>query len=738
MPDPKSSVGTKDTALLKEIRDTFDYFCTRWSDIRTEAKRDMRFVSGDPWEPSEKRARQDGEGNWIRPCLVMDELSQYLNAVINNVRQNKRTGKVLPIGAGANDKTASNLEDIIRGIEYGSKAQDAYITGLENQINRSYGAWEVCTEYESDEDDGPRSFNQVLCVKRIANPDTVYPDPDCKEADFSDMMKCFHVTSISHDSFKAKYPNAEIRDFDSEAIQQEAPKWIKLKEIQVGAYWKVKITTRTLVLVDGGAEGPTTHYKDELPEGFKGTILKERRCEQRQVMQYITNGVEVLEENKIPGSYIRIVMVIGKELYVDDGTGSKRMLMSLIRLARDPQMLYNYMRTAEAEVTGMTPKTPYMGAVGQFSTETDWENIHRIPTGYAEYNAKTDATGEQILPPPSRPAYEPAIQPLEIGAEAARRAIQAAMGITALPTAAQRQSEKSGVALERIQTQQQIGSYHFIDNYDRSLQHTWRIMNELVPIYYDTARDVPVRNKKEEHSTLRINDPQYKNPKTGEVEHNVVSGEGAGDHDVTISTGPSYESQREEAAAYADTLANIPGVFPQIGDLLTKLRNLGPIGDEIAERLTPPQYQSKDGQPPIPPQAMQMIQQGAAKLQAAETFIHQLQTELAKLQKEKDGKIVDNEYNLKVVDKNNETKIAIAEISTKAQDKLERMQMAMEAWLDAHGSAHEAGMQASEQAHEKDLAQQQQDAAAQTQQSDQSHDQTMAAQSQEEPAATGA
>jgi hypothetical protein len=712
MPNARSSVGTGDEKLLKEIRDTFDYFVTRWSDTRSEAKKDMKFVAGDPWEPSEKRARQDGEGNWVRPCLVMDELSQYLNQVINNVRQNKRTGKVIPEGAGANDKTAENLENIIRGIEYGSKAQAAYITGLENQIQRSYGAWEICTEYESNENAGPRSFNQVLCVKRIANPDTVYPDPDAKEADFSDMMKCFKVTSISHDSFKAKYPDAEIRDFDSEHMEA-APRWIKLKEIQVGEYWKIKIKPRTLVLVDGGAEGPTTHWKDELPKNFNGAILKERKCEQRQVCQYITNGIEILEENELPGNYIRIVIVIGKELWIDDGTGSKRVLLSLIRLARDPQMLYNYMRTAAAEVVGMTPKTPYLGVVGQFSTETDWQNIHKIPVAYAEYNAKTENTGEQILPPPQRLPYEPQIQPLEIGAEAARRAIQAAMGITALPTAAQRQSEKSGVALERIQTQQSIGSYHFIDNYDRSLEHTWRMLAELVPIYYDTARDVPVRNKKEEHATLRINDPQYMNPKTNQVEHNLVSGEGAGDHDVTISTGPSYDSQREEAAAYADTLANIPGVFPQIGDLLTKLRNLGPIGDEIAERLTPPQYQSKDGQPPIPPQAMQVIQQGAAKLQAAETFIQQLQTELAKLQKEKDGKVVDNEYNLKVVKANNETKIAIAEISTKAQNTLERARMAMEAWLDAHGAAHEAGLQATEHAHEKDLASQAQDAAAQ-------------------------
>lgn len=120
---------------------------------------------------------------------------------------------------------------------------------------QSMGAWEVCSEYESSENDGPGSFNQVLCIKRIANVNTVYPDPDAKEADFSDMKKCFKVTSISHDSFKAKYPDAEIRDFDSEHMEA-APRWIKLKEIQVGEYWKVKIKARTWFLLMAATKAP--------------------------------------------------------------------------------------------------------------------------------------------------------------------------------------------------------------------------------------------------------------------------------------------------------------------------------------------------------------------------------------------------------------------------------------------------------------------------------------------------
>ena len=44
------------------------------------------------------------------------------------------------------------------------------------------------------------------------------------------------------------------------------------------------------------------------------------------------------------------------------------------------------------------------------------------------------------------------------------------MGITPLPTAAQRQNEKSGIALERMENLEALGSFHFVDGYDRAIR----------------------------------------------------------------------------------------------------------------------------------------------------------------------------------------------------------------------------------------------------------------------------
>ena len=44
---------------LRDILQQWTYATQEWRDIRREAATDMRYVSGDPWEPKDRRARED-------------------------------------------------------------------------------------------------------------------------------------------------------------------------------------------------------------------------------------------------------------------------------------------------------------------------------------------------------------------------------------------------------------------------------------------------------------------------------------------------------------------------------------------------------------------------------------------------------------------------------------------------------------------------------------------------------
>lgn len=673
--------GSATDKLLARIRNRFDYAKEYWSEIYDEGDKDMKYVVLDPWPAAEKRAREQA----VRPCLVMDEITQNLNQTINSVRQNKRAVKVVPRGFGANDKTAEARGDLIREIEYKSKAQSAYICGFENILQRSFGGWVVRRRYVSK-----KSFDQELWICRIANPKSSYPDPDAKEADFSDAKFWYLLDLVPRREYKTKYPKATITDFDSEQYKQ-ATNWITQDSIQVAEYWEKEIIERKLYCVRTDL-GPVNMYADELPKGFdvkaSGKLLDERMSEDVQLKQYITNGLEILEDNDEPGELIPIVWGSGKEVYVDDGSGPKRIWMSMVRGARDPQMMVNYAATAKAEAVGMTPKTPFIGVAGQFHNLEAWQNVNTVPVAFLEYKAKIDGI-DGLLSPPQRQPYEPMIEPLEIVQESARRSVQAGMGIAPLPTNAQKINDKSGVALQTIDDQEDRGTFHFIDNFEMMLEYNGRVLNDKIPYVYDAeGRMVGMRNSKEEHRVAKIN---VKN----EPDTHLTIGE----HEITVSTGPSFQSERQQANEFVKTIVpNIeqmqldPTTKAKFMALLIKTQNIGPMGDEMVELLDP-----KD-------KTQQNLVQLQQQLETTNQMVVGLKTENDKLYAEKQGNIVNNEYKAREAERDRVLKLEIAEITAKTQSINARTAADADMLAQLRQIAHEAVTQAMEHAHEKDLA----------------------------------
>lgn len=719
---PRSSSASDDEKLLTEIRERYDYAEKEWAEIRAEAAIDMRFVGGDPWDKKDRDAREKAG----RPCLSLDELGQHFNQVINGVRSEKRAIKFSPKGHGATDATAQLYTDLMREIEYRSHAQVAYTTAFQDCIHRGYGFVRVKTEYESD-----RSFNQQLAIVSIVNPDMVLPDPDAQRPDSSDMKYCFVIESRSHDEFKREFgEQAHITDFSGLATLY--PQWVKENRILIAEYWKIKTKKRKLLLIQPPAtpapagmlnarapapQKPIEMFEDEidlarLPAG--ASIVRDRPVDWPSVCQYLTNGLEILSTTEWPGKYIPIISCYGMVIYVE----GKRKILSMTRLARDPYMLYCYYRTCEAELVGMTPKTPYMAYEGQFSPENLIEVQKSLHEPVAALFAKATIEGlpaGTVLPLPQRPTYEPPIQALEIGAESARRAIQSAMGASPLPTQAQRRNEKSGIALEKIADSSQRGSFHFNDHFDDLIRQTGVVNEDLIDKVIDTARDIGVREPNDAVTMRRVNDPN--DPRSVSTK---------GDHAVTVSTGPEYESAREAESAFADTLMQTP-FAPLIADLAVKLKGGGPVLDEMAERLTPAQFRKpKDGQGPDPAQLQQQVAGMQAQLQQLSGVAQQMADELKSKKYEADSKeriaqaeILSKEKIADVESRRRaETAIAVAEINKRADVFLEErdrigvqgQQAADQAHEHVQGTldrAHEVGLTAMEQQHERELAAQQ-------------------------------
>ena len=152
MIDEQKKSESPEEQLLRDVREDFAYFRDYWRENYEEAKTDLRFCSGDPWEQDERREREDNN----RPVVCPDELDQYLNQAINNLRQNPISIEVQPAGEQA-DKDAQTRSSIIRGIEYQSHAQDAYSNAYSAAIQCGFGFFRVTTKVTGKNGNRPRA-----------------------------------------------------------------------------------------------------------------------------------------------------------------------------------------------------------------------------------------------------------------------------------------------------------------------------------------------------------------------------------------------------------------------------------------------------------------------------------------------------------------------------------------------------------------------------------------------------
>ena len=725
-----------DRAILKRMHADFDYAYEQWQTIRQDADEDMRYVAGDPWSAEDRQARVG------RPILSLDQLGQYINQLVNTVRQNKRAIKVTPEGNGANDKTAELRANRIRQIEYLSHAQEAYTTAFENECQRSFGYCRITADFES-----PRTRNQALRIAPIPNPDQVLPDPDAESTAGKDWKFLFYTKSLSIDEFKRDYPDATVQDFGLD-LQAMSPRWIQANRLQIAEYWTVtpiarkcyEIQPEYSLLEQAKARltrspmppKPSVVWIEGVDPGKRpaGKELDAWTRDVPEVCMYLTNGVELLAKKGQPkkhvwkGKYIPFAAAYGKILYLNDaGVGGKKIILSFIRFGRDGQKAYNWTKSTGMEVAAMQPRTPYAVYEGQVSPDQGillQQSLH-TPVAFVQFKAKTEESGDTVLPLPRRELPDvSSLSGYEIMAESYKRDIQAALGYYNASIGKHDTNAKSGVAIKALDQQSDSGSYHFIDHYDDMIRHVGVMLDDLLPYYDDTAKTVTTRKADGTVVPQRVNDPTDSTSVALDPQHQ---------HAVTISTGPSYESEREQANELAQSLLQNPQAFPLVAGDAVRLLNVGPLGDQIAEdldTLQPPALQAKKAQEsgtgPNPAQLQQQIGQMTQQLDHAHQLLAQASDEIkgqtAKVQAEYQGKFMiakmDQQQAITLQAMKDATAIRVAFITAAKEhglaldeQLLQSIALAHEAEMTRIGHAHEAALTAMQQAHEAGMQERQ-------------------------------
>ncbi len=597
--------------LMQEIKDRFKEACDASEYQYRDSVEDLQFIKGGSQWPQSLKSEREADG---RPCLEINKLPTFADQVIGDIRQNEPGIKIKPVDSQADPETAEIFGGLIRNIEMQNDAEVAYDTAAESAVICGLGAWRIGTDYADDD-----QFEQDITIRRIKNPFTIYWDPKSQNFDRSDANYCFVTEKIPREEFKEQYPKAGLTPFD--ASRDKNSLWGDEKSIRIAEYWKKEPITKKLFLIQKMISDPMTgqgksgdimvtevepdgRYLD--PNEWK--ILKKKEVKSHKIVWYKVTQSEILEGPvEWSGKYIPIIMCYGKELNIENET----IYRGMVRHAKDPSRLYNYARSTNAEVISLAPKAPYLVTAKQISNyQSKWDTAGKKSWPYLPYDVD-----------PGNPAGIPQrATPIGVNTGIQTEVIVADQEIhdtTGLQQAnlGQKSNEKSGRAILARQKEGDTANYAFYDNLGRAIKYQGKVLVDLIPKIYDTARVVRILNKDGSDKFVQINQPFQDKGANGQPIEKIYDLT-VGKYDVVVTIGPSYATEREEAV---ENMMGLVTAVPQAGMLISDLlvKNMDwPGADEISKRLRlllPPQLQQEGGDgnppplPPPPPDPMQMI-----------------------------------------------------------------------------------------------------------------------------------
>jgi hypothetical protein len=602
-------------ALLTKIRDRYKIMAEADQENRRKALEDIKFLHepGAQWDEAVRKERGD------RPCYEFNKLRVTCKRVINHIRANRPQWKVRAVEDGDKD-TADVYDGLLRNIWNVSDGDTIVDYAAEYVVGGGMGAWRVTTEYSSDS-----AFEQDIFIRAIKNPFCLYADPSATDSLKRDAEDWILTERISNNSYDERYPKAKRVSFEDIEFDDDE-EWQGDEETRICEYWYKKPHKRTLALLPDGK----TVEEDQIPAGVKP--VRTREVSSPKIYSVIASGDAILEgPTEWAGKHFPFIQPHGEWIVID----GKVHWYGLTRHSKDAQREYNFSRTSIAETIASTPTAKYWMTPDQFKgLGKHIADAHAQNLPVAFYNPDPKSPG-----PPQRLGGADVPAALMQEAMLSSEDIKATSGIFDA-SLGNKSNEQSGIAIRSRQQQGEIATYNFMDNIAKGMKLTGEILIDLCPKILDTARSIRILGADLSEKYVKINTPEQ-DPETGEIR--VVNDLTRGKYDLTVTTGPSFSTQRQEAAeVYSQIGQAIPQLWGLAGDYMMQAMDL-PYSQQIAERLKlmlPPQIQQQMGEgKPIPPEVqavMQQAEQAMAMVQQQSQLIQQAAQEVEQSKAESD------------------------------------------------------------------------------------------------------
>lgn len=657
-----------------------------------EAKEDLRFVYVDQWDPA-VRAQREKEG---RPCITVNTLPQFIGQVIGDRRINKTGVKVLPSTDATTDE-AEVRTGLIRSIENFSRADRIYDTCCEDQVAAGISAFEITLEYAYND-----VFHQDIFVRQLDNPFAVVWDRFSKDPTGRDAKHCFVEETMPRRAFEKEYPDASVptTSFGEYSFGEENQ---ENDDVKILALWRmVERPAKFALMQDGDVEDVTDKPEEQwMPRVYMdeaGTAYVKDGIRTYAQRYLITTNAILEGPYELPLSRLPIIKVSGRVGRV----GVRQYRFGLVRWARDPSLMRNYWRSVAVETLAMAPRSQWLADSASIKgREDDFRTAHLSGDPVLVYNTGKNA--------PKR--VDPPQMPTAVLNEAAMNT-QDIKDVTGLHDASLgvRSNEVSGKAIMARQREGDVATIVYHDNLNQAIMEGGVVINELIPLAYDTTRMIRVIGEDERVAFMKINDP---------AEDSVDISNGK--YDVQLVTGPSYTTKRMEAAdSMLEAMKVMPEAMSQALDIIVEAQDW-PGAQRIAKRLKTiipaaqqeeaqeqAERQEASGQPPAPPSPEEQMAAAAQQMeleyaQAAHAArMQELEAQVA----ERNEKLRQEKARADEAEARARKAIMDLEISEEAirrgqadAETAEARAMDAHADLERNAEAHEADMQQRHDAH---------------------------------------
>jgi len=704
--------------IIEEARKRFQKCAEAEENQRTRIVAAKKFHALDQW-PEAIKLQREGAGSISgqspqppRPCLVVDRLSQPMRRVSNTIKNADFGFDVQPVGGGADVETADIYKGYLRRVQNQARGESPIEWAADQAIEGGIGWARIRTDWvhknwEGDVND-PALFDQELVLERLANNLSVYCDPAANRPTRSDAMFMFVTEDVDRDEFARKWPDADLDGLDDFIATGDTHGWVSddRTTLRVAEYWRVTFTNREFYWLKDEAG---TIGEGQPPAG--AAVRMKRVMAVPVVKGSKINAVQELETWDWEGSRIPLIPVIGEELNVD----GKVMVRGIIEPGMDAQRMVNYFYSGAVEIHALgSKKAPMIPAAAVENYKPIWQTRTIINHSFLPYDP-WDEQG-RALPPPTLDNTEAPIQGSVALMQVSEEAIKATTSTGDASLGNTNPNERSGRALEALQSESDLANSNYPDNVRRAYIYAATLMLEIIPKITRPGQILHILGMDDEPEQVMVGAPFKKGPngipepapegitpEIAKLEESLYKfyDLNNGTYHVTVTMGKASATRRAEGAqALGDIIPHLPPEMQQkvIPDWIKQLSFPG--AQAIAEKLAP-----TDGKMP-PEQAaaqLQQLQEENAQLkQAVDGDTIKAQATLDKAHIEADVKLQIATMQAESKAADNETKLAVAELGA----KVDRLALFLEERARVGVQGHEVGMAAMQQQHALEMGEQ--------------------------------